>query len=137
MAMDPEPRGEQVPATERERCGYFWPDSDRCGLVEGHEGDHAVFGPKCGALSPEGVPCDQQWHHSFDHRTTLRWPRQAAAPDTGPGYFDDGMAVICRACEDEVPCEHYPYTKRADAPTSQADDVRLTGGEAAAPEVDR
>lgn len=60
------------------RCDFYWADFDRCDLVDGHEGGHAVGGPRCGSLNPQGIPCDEVWHHSYAHRAHLSWPAEVS-----------------------------------------------------------
>lgn len=76
------------------QCDYWWADGDCCGLAKGHEGNHAVFGPKCGAVGPSGVTCTQERHHRYNHRVTVEWENDHS--ETFLNGFLDGPSDAIR-----------------------------------------
>ena len=59
---------------DKRTCTYDWGDGDFCNMPLGHEGNHDVFGPKCGVRMPGTMlTCKGEWNHSGKHRTEAWW----------------------------------------------------------------
>lgn len=63
--------------TDKKKCTFMWADWDSCGRPENHEGNHDVFGPKCGVTSPDGeFTCNRDWYFcngSHHGEKSLQW----------------------------------------------------------------